>query len=318
LVASIIKQGAFKDGDYIFYTDSATKEILFKGNINKGKTNGWYYFNKFNPDGTNISIPFLKMINSEPDGICKFDRYYFNFNSGKLESITVVDFTNSDVNNDSITVRFNEGKIDTILFCKHDLVGKKSAQYQKDLYDDTTNMKVLKDPMSIQDENPIDESFTIPANLYKSWKEHPQGGKFVELLSLKYCNNKPIKKEFLDTDTSQLKVTYRRWDNVELKYWKWYHFENTDDEITLYFDATKKLREVVISNRYSTDIEQQHTYELVTKINIGSNGNIQHINCSTGISLMSTIESGNDNMEFSVTSSENELQFKPNGKLRLY
>jgi len=130
LARTAIRKNAFKDGSYIFYSDSAAKQILFKGTISNGLTNGFYYSYEQN-------IPLLKMVNGEPDSVCKPDRYYLNFHEGKLQSLTVVDWTwglNYEPRLDSVTVYFQSGKVDSVHFCYADSKEDVLQVFQKEIY----------------------------------------------------------------------------------------------------------------------------------------------------------------------------------------
>ncbi len=318
-LGNAIKKNAFKDGNYIFYSDSSSKNIFFKGNINKGLTNGWYYRNQEN---NGVAVPFLKMSNGIPDSVCRFDRYYCNFNSGKLQELTVVDWSNGgDEKNDSISIYFKSGKIDSLHFCVANPNSKLSSIFQKEFYNDTSKLEPLgKNAFDMRDEDPHDTSIIIRANVYNSFKNANEKnlGDDFEILNVQHCDHKPINMDSLDSDPSLVKVNYRIWNSVMMVYWRTIHFDNTNDELTLYYDSSRHLREMHVSSIVTIGVDVGHdkTYGIETLMNFNSRGNLQHVSCPTGVVEEETANADGTLGEIQVVQTITDIQLYPDGRLR--
>ncbi|MBL0047107.1 MAG: hypothetical protein IPP32_03310 [Bacteroidetes bacterium] len=140
----MIKPHAFKDGSYIIYTDGKKNNILFKGFIKGGKTNGFYYsYKKNNSDSVlKETKTVLKTTEGKLDGWCKLlafnnsticYQYYFLFDKGLLQKIKITDasisengFNNTpDLNStatrkstDTLVLSFNRQKIECVQFLR--------------------------------------------------------------------------------------------------------------------------------------------------------------------------------------------------------
>ncbi len=161
-VGFTIKPNAFKDGNYLFYTDSTKANLIFEGSIVNGKTNGYYYAYSLNRDGY-IRPETKTAYHSKDgnfDGICKVDatlnrlvvnKYLFKFDNGEIKQLKVINpffrffFDERDQAEpvDTLTFQFQNGKLQSLTFFNQNNYYSIIPPLNKDILDDPTGIEKL-------------------------------------------------------------------------------------------------------------------------------------------------------------------------------
>ncbi|MBL0047021.1 MAG: hypothetical protein IPP32_02850 [Bacteroidetes bacterium] len=183
----LIKPHAFKDGSYLIYTDGKKNNILFKGFIKEGKTNGIYYsYKKNNSDSVlRESKTVLKTREGKFDGWCKLlafntynicYQYHFLFYKGVLQKVKITDafMSENGFNNpldldsnttrkstDTLVLSFNKQKIECVQFLRSENSFTIKSPLSNTCINDSTELETALPIASIYKNNGANDSMQI-------------------------------------------------------------------------------------------------------------------------------------------------------------